>query len=97
MADINIEVAYGTAEKQRTYRLTLPAGSTARQAALAAPVCADFPAADPAAAPLGLFGKSVADNHILSEGDRVEIYRPLVADPKEARRKRAAGTTAAKS
>lgn len=90
MAEIRIEVAYGTADKQRLYRLTLPEGSTARQAALAAPVCADFPDADPAAAPLGLFGKAVADNRILQNGDRVEIHRPLLADPKEARRRRAA-------
>jgi len=41
-------------------------------------------------APLGIFGKAVKDSHILREGDRVEIYRPLQADPKEARRKRAA-------
>ncbi|MFC2506885.1 MAG: RnfH family protein, partial [Kingella sp. (in: b-proteobacteria)] len=42
----------------------------------------------PATAPLGIFGKAVKDDYILRENDRIEIYRPLVADPKEARRKR---------
>ena len=86
--EITIEVAYGTAEQQRLYRFRLPANSTARQAALAAPVLNDFPEAQPHTAPLGIFGKAVKDS--LREGDRVEIYRPLQADPKEARRKRAA-------
>ena len=88
--EITIEVAYGTAEQQRLYRFRLSANSTARQAALAAPVLADFPEAAPATAPLGIFGKAVKDEHILCDGDRVEIYRPLQADPKEARRKRVA-------
>lgn len=88
--EITIEVAYGTAEQQRLYRFRLPANSTARQAALAARVLADFPEAAPATAPLGIFGKAVKDEHILRDGDRVEIYRPLQADPKEARRKRVA-------
>ena len=86
MADIEIEVAYGTAEKQRLYRFRLPPNATARQAALAAPIRRDFPEADP----LGIFGKAVKDDTPLQEGDRVEVYRPLLADPKEARRRRAA-------
>ena len=59
MADMEIEVAYGTAEKQRLYRFRLPPNATARQAALAAPILRDFPEADPATAPLGIFGKAV--------------------------------------
>ena len=54
--EITIEVAYGTAEQQRLYRFRLPANSTARQAALAAPVLNDFPEAQPHTAPLGIFG-----------------------------------------
>lgn len=90
MADMEIEVAYGTAEKQQLYRFRLPPNATARQAALAAPILRDFPEADPATAPLGIFGKAVKDDAPLQEGDRVEVYRPLLADPKEARRRRAA-------
>ena len=43
------------------------------------------------AAPLGVFGKTVADDYVLQAGERVEIYRPLLIDPKENRRRRAAG------
>ena len=88
--EITIEVAYGTAEQQRLYRFRLPANSTARQAALAAPVLNDFPEAQPHTAPLGIFGKAVKDSHILREGDRVEVYRALLIDPKENRRRKAA-------
>lgn len=90
MADLTIEVAYGTASAQKLYRLTLTEGSTAREAALAANIVADFPEAQPQTAPLGIFGKTVKDDHPLRDGDRVEVYRPLLADPKDARRKRAA-------
>lgn len=90
MDNIAIEVAYGTSDKQKLYALTVPSDTTARQAALAAGIAADFPDARPESAPLGIFGKAVKDNHILQAGDRVEIYRPLLADPKETRRKRVA-------
>ena len=86
---VNIEIAYGTAEKQFLQSLRVPEGTTARRAVLQSGLAAAFPEAD-LAAPLGIFGKAVKDSHILREGDRVEIYRPLQADPKEARRKRAA-------
>ena len=80
---LNIEVCYGTADKQKIYRLQMVEGSTARQAVQAVNL-----QAQPATAPLGIFGKAVKDDYILRENDRIEIYRPLVADPKEARRKR---------
>ncbi len=89
MENILIEVAYGDNKKQKIYRLTLPSGSTARQAVLNSPLSADFPEAD-LYAPLGIFGKSVPDTTPLQTGDRVELYRPLKADPKEARRLKAA-------
>lgn len=85
---LNIEVAYATAHKQKIYLLEMVSGSTARDAALAAPICTDFPDAQPYSAPLGVFGKRVPDDYILREYDRVEVYRPLHADPKEARRQR---------
>ncbi len=85
---LNIEVCYGTAQKQKLYYLHLPEGTTARQAAIASPVQTDFPHAQPQHDPLGIFGKRVADHTPLRNGDRVEIYRPLLADPKQARRNR---------
>ena len=82
-----IEVAYGTADAQVLYRLNLADGCTAREAVRLSPLAADFPDAD-LNAPLGIFGKRVKDDTVLHDGDRIEIYRPLVADPKDARRKR---------
>ncbi len=51
----------------------------------------EFPEIDLERAPLGVFGRSCADDTVLRAGDRVEIYRPLQIDPKEARRRRARG------
>ena len=88
MVDIQIEIAYGTAQTQKLYRMTVKAACTARQAVLASPVADDFPEADVHTEPLGIFGKRVKDATVLRDGDRIEVYRPLVADPKDARRKR---------
>lgn len=89
---IAVEVAYALADKQKLIRLTVPAGTTVRQAALRSGMDAHFPEVDLANAPLGVFGKAVAkpDERVLEEGERVEIYRPLIADPKEVRKQRAA-------
>ncbi|WP_274585455.1 RnfH family protein [Neisseria leonii] len=84
-----IEVAYGTAERQFLRRFAVEQGTTAREAVHLSGLAAVFPAAD-LAAPVGIFGKAVADDTVLRAGDRVELYRPLQIDPKEARRLRAA-------
>lgn len=84
---VNIEVVYGLPDRQALYRLQVADGTTARQAVLQSPVLQDFPDAD-IHAPIGIFGKMVKDDTVLQELDRVELYRPLLADPKEARRKR---------
>lgn len=86
--DIEIELVYGTASRQKLYRFRLPAQTTARQAVLQSPILQDFPEAD-IHVPLGIFGKRVKDDVLLQNGDRIELYRPLIADPKEARRQRA--------
>lgn len=85
---VPIETVYGTASRQRLYRQNVASGTTARQAVRQSPIAQDFPDAD-LDAPLGIFGKTVPDDTVLQPGDRVELYRPLKADPKEARRKRA--------
>lgn len=85
---LNIEISYGTAHKQKLYCLQVVKGTLARQALLMVDISADFPEISLEDAPLGVFGKRVKDNYLLQEGDRLEIYRPLLADPKEARRKR---------
>ncbi|MDO4878561.1 MAG: RnfH family protein [Neisseria sp.] len=84
---ITVEIAYGTAERQLLQTLAVRTGCTARQAVWQSRIAAEFPQAD-LNAPLGIFGKTVRDDTVLREGDRVELYRPLAADPKEARRRR---------
>lgn len=92
---IEIEVVSGDSHSQRLQRFTVTAGLTARQAvALAEP---EWPAARQNSTPIGVFGKKVRDDYVLRPYDRVEIYRPLLIDPKEARRLRAANKTAEKA
>lgn len=88
---ITIEVAYGLPQEQALLVLAVPAGTTAREAVRLSGLAARFPGLDPEQAPLGIFGKLEKDPaaRVLREGDRVEVYRPLLIDPKEARRLRA--------
>ncbi|MDN3518352.1 RnfH family protein [Aquisalimonas lutea] len=86
---IRIQVACARPEKQRIRSLELPAGTTAREAVQRSGLAAEFPEIDPDRAPLGIYGRHVEDGHVLRDGDRVEVYRPLVIDPREARRQRA--------
>lgn len=89
---IAIEVVYALADRQRLLRLSVPVGTTVREAALRSGMQQYFPELDLQQAPLGIFGKAVAkpEERVLEEGERVEIYRPLIADPKEVRKQRAA-------
>lgn len=88
---LNVEVAYALADKQKIVMLQVPAGTTVRQAALLSGLERDFAGLDLAQSPLGIFGKAVArpDEQELQEGERVEVYRPLLVDPKEVRKQRA--------
>ncbi|AHL74398.1 protein RnfH [Stutzerimonas stutzeri] len=96
---IAVEVAYALADKQKLLRLTVPQGTTVRQAALRSKMDSFFPGLDLANSPLGIFGKAVpkAEERVLEEGERVEIYRPLIADPKEVRKQRAARAAQSKA
>jgi putative ubiquitin-RnfH superfamily antitoxin RatB of RatAB toxin-antitoxin module len=67
----------------------LPAGATVADALRAFPAH-ETAGVDLASAPVGVWGRRVERDRVLGDGDRVEIYRPLIADPKTARRKRAA-------
>ena len=98
-SSIAVEVVYALADKQKLLRLSVPAGTTVREAALRSGLDAEFPGLDLASSPLGIFGKVVAkpEERILEEGERVEIYRPLIADPKEVRKQRAAKAAKAKA
>ncbi|TBU78562.1 RnfH family protein [Pseudomonas daroniae] len=89
---VSVEVVFAAPDRQLLIKLQLPSGSTVRQAALQSGLQDHFPDIDLAGAPLGIFGKAVVspEARVLEEGDRVEIYRPLLADPKDVRKRRAA-------
>ncbi len=87
---LNIEVAYAEPGKQSLLAFQVACGTTARQAVLQSALPTEFPHVDFAAAPIGIFGKKVKDSAPLREGDRVEVYRALLIDPKENRRRKAA-------
>lgn len=87
---INVEVAYALPEKQLIRTVNVEAGTTIGAAIVQSGIMMDFPDLDLENAKVGIFGKVAAMTTVLSNGDRVEIYRPLIADPKEVRRKRAA-------
>lgn len=88
--EILVEVAYALPEQQLIVELMVPEGTTAEQAVLQSGIIGKFPEIDLAQNKLGIFGKLIKADTVLRERDRVEVYRPLIADPKEVRRQRAA-------
>lgn len=93
---IAVEVAYALPEKQKIITVNVPEGTTAMEAAELSGIVAEFPEIDLASAKMGLFGKHLgtkglagAEDYVLKARDRIEIYRPLLIDPKEVRRRRA--------
>ncbi|MFT7175090.1 MAG: putative ubiquitin-RnfH superfamily antitoxin RatB of RatAB toxin-antitoxin module [Halioglobus sp.] len=90
MTTIKVEVAYALPDKQAIVEVEVAVGTTAAEAVRQSTITTVFDNIDIENAKLGIFGKGVADTLELKAGDRVEIYRPLVADPKEIRKARAA-------
>ena len=100
MSDIEtiaIEVAYALPQRQKIYSLLVEPGTTALQAAKRSDVTKDFDGIDLETAKMGIFGQALGTkgmqgpaDYIVQPNDRVEIYRPLIADPKEMRKRRAA-------
>ncbi|WP_051940480.1 RnfH family protein [Stenoxybacter acetivorans] len=86
---LEVEVAYASPQKQVLCCLKVAAGTCARQAVLQSRLPENFPDVDFQVAAIGIFGKKIADDVVLHEFDRVEVYRPLLIDPKEGRRNRA--------
>ena len=86
---INIEVVYALPDEQVLFKRSLPAGSTVADAIQASGVLARHPEIDLATNKLGIFGKLTKADAVVRDKDRIEIYRPLIADPKEVRRQRA--------
>lgn len=89
---IRVEVAYARPGEQLILELEVPPGTTAADAVRNSGILARFPEIDLPNARLGLFSRPVAHEEPVRDGDRVEIYRPLQADPKQVRRQRAAAT-----
>jgi putative ubiquitin-RnfH superfamily antitoxin RatB of RatAB toxin-antitoxin module len=87
---IRVEVAYALPERQAILALEVAPGTTALDAARQSGITDKFEGIDLDNAKLGIFGKVISPQQVLQEGDRVEIYRPLIADPKEVRKARAA-------
>ena len=84
-----IEVAYALPGEQFLISLDVEQGTTVEQAVKLSGVLEKFPDIDLTINKLGIFGKATKSDEVLRDKDRVEIYRPLIADPKESRRKRA--------
>ena len=98
-AVIEIEVVYAAVERQVLVSVAVPVGATVRAAVLGSGVGKEFPELNLADCPVGIFGKVIVDpdSRLVEAGDRIEIYRPLLADPKEVRRLRAAKAAEAKA
>lgn len=92
VALVKVEVAYALPEKQRVIAVDVEEGTSVADAARQSGIERDFPELDFTRVKFGIFGKAVrnAESEAAKEGDRIEIYRPLLIDPKQARANRAA-------
>lgn len=94
---VRVEVAYAAPHARAVaIEVTLDPGATVEEAIRRSGIVARFPEIDLARNRVGIFGEPVRLNDPVRDNDRVEIYRPLVADPKEARRQRAGARKAAR-
>jgi putative ubiquitin-RnfH superfamily antitoxin RatB of RatAB toxin-antitoxin module len=89
MHTIRVSVVYALPDRATEVALTLPAGATLGEALVRSGLAARHPELDLARCPVGIFGRRYGRQKALADGDRIEIYRPLVAEPKDARRRRA--------
>ncbi|MBI5612674.1 MAG: RnfH family protein [Gammaproteobacteria bacterium] len=86
---LGVEVVYAIAARQRLVALTVAPGTTVAEVIEASGILREFPEIDLRVNRVGVFGHLTRLGDVVQAGDRVEIYRPLPADPKEARRQRA--------
>lgn len=94
--DASVEVAYALPDRQRVVQLPLRDGMTALDAVREARLEREFPELAGGDLVLGIYGRRIAAGQVLRDGDRVEVYRPLKFDPREARRKAAQGSRPAR-
>jgi putative ubiquitin-RnfH superfamily antitoxin RatB of RatAB toxin-antitoxin module len=86
---IDVEIVYALPARQILIKLGMPHGATVRDAIVVSGLLLTCPEINLMSSKVGIFGRRVTTDTILQSGDRVEIYRALMADPKEARRLRA--------
>jgi putative ubiquitin-RnfH superfamily antitoxin RatB of RatAB toxin-antitoxin module len=96
-APLSIEVCYATADAQTLIAVDLPEGATLQQALDASGILQRYPAIDLTTQKVGVFGKLKPLDAVLADHDRVEIYRPLLVDPKLSRQRRVEKTRKAGS
>ncbi len=89
MHQINVSVVYATANKQWLFELQVPRGTNAQELLISSGILEQVDALKGEMAEqldLGVYAQKISADYLLQEGDRVEVYRPLLADPKEVRR-----------
>ncbi|QLK87103.1 RnfH family protein [Arsenophonus endosymbiont of Aphis craccivora] len=89
MVEINIEVVYALPDRQFLLRVKLAEGASVEEAIMQSGILSLRDDIDLSKNKVGIYSRPAKLSDIFSDGDRVEIYRPLLADPKEIRRKRA--------
>ncbi|MDF9392435.1 MULTISPECIES: RnfH family protein [Methylococcus] len=87
---MNVGVCYADADRQLWLRMEMPDDSTVEQAIRYSGILERFPEIDLSVQKVGIFGKLVKLDAPVKEGDRIEIYRPITADPKTVRRRKIA-------
>ena len=84
-----VEVVYALPRRERRIAVRVRAGASVAEAIRQSGIAAEFPEIDPDRAQVGVYSRRVSPDSPVRDGDRIEIYRPLVADPKAVRRARA--------
>lgn len=97
MSGIDVEVVYALRDVQESVRLRLETGATARDAVNASGIQRRYPEIRVEAGYLGVYSRLCDPDQVLQDGDRVEIYRPLITDPKQARLRRARAAATGKA
>lgn len=85
---MNVGVCYADSDRQLWLRMDVPEDSSVEQAIQRSGILKRFPEIDLTTQKVGIFGKLVKLDAPVKEGDRIEIYRPIIADPKTVRRRR---------
>ena len=87
---LTVEVVYALPETQTLLSLEVDKGATVKDVILQSSILEEFPDLDIDSLDVGIFGKATKMSQLVRDKDRVEIYRPLIADPKEVRKRKAA-------